>query len=108
VARVLGTALRRARLPDLDCIRRLVWADPDVAYYYAQNTFLYVEPAVLERHTHLQPFAVEASDRSLARIHPQRWLEANDPTRRSLTETLRGLRWALRNVVAGRLNGHRP
>ena len=86
----------------VDCIRRLVWDDPDVAYYYAQNTFLFVEPTVLEHHTHLHPFVAEAGDCSLSRIHPRRWLEVNDPKRRSLTETLRGLPWALRNVVAGR------
>lgn len=90
----------------VDCIRRLVWDDPDVAYYYAQNTLLYVDPAVLERHTPLQPFVAEAGDRTLARIHPQRWLEVHDPTRRSITETLRGLPWALRNAVTGRRDGH--
>jgi hypothetical protein len=59
-----------------DAIRNEVWDDPKVAYYYAQNSFLFVKSEVVERlNPAIKPF-VATSPKALSRVHPRRWQEA--------------------------------
>lgn len=84
-----------------DCIRSLVWDDPSVAYYYAQNAFVFVKRDRLSEYPVLassQPATV-----ALARVHPRRWLEANDPRRQRLPPLVHALPYSISNAVKLRL-----
>jgi SAM-dependent methyltransferase len=72
-----------------DCIRPLVWDDASVAYYYAQNTFVFVHRDRLSDYPMLANSVPAAG--MLARVHPRRWLEANDPRRQPLRPLVRAL-----------------
>jgi SAM-dependent methyltransferase len=84
-----------------DCIRPAIWNNPDVAYYYAQNILLFVCRETVPNYpalSNLQP-----ATEPLARIHPRRWLEANDPTRQRLPPLLRALPHSISRAVRLRM-----
>lgn len=60
----------------IDCIRRRIWSDPQVQWWYAQDILLYVD------RDHLAGSAALVRERSatwpdlLSLVHPQRYLEA--------------------------------
>lgn len=55
-----------------DVIRPNVWHNQEVQYYYAQNTFLYVDQDKLSDYPAL---TAPADHRNLARVHPRKWEE---------------------------------
>lgn len=73
----------------IDLIRPRVWHDPNVEYWYAQNTLLFVTPPVLQANAALRRFAEERSP-IIDIVHPAHYSE------------LKGEIWHLRNpgVVA--------
>lgn len=44
-----ATRFRERGFVAVDCLRRQVWCDPTVEWWYAQNTIIYVRPEVLTR-----------------------------------------------------------
>jgi SAM-dependent methyltransferase len=84
-----------------DCIRSLVWDDPIVAYYYAQNTFIYVHRDRVSEYAALTPLTPAVG--ALARVHPRRWLEASDPRRQHLRPLIKALPHSLSNAVGIRI-----
>ncbi|MGP0085675.1 MAG: methyltransferase domain-containing protein [Steroidobacteraceae bacterium] len=84
-----------------DCIRPLVWDDPSVAYYYAQNAFIYVHRDRIPYYPALSSLQPAAGP--LSRVHPRRWIEANDPRRQPLRPVLRALPHSLSKAVAMRI-----
>jgi SAM-dependent methyltransferase len=80
-----------------DCIRPLVWDDPSVAYYYAQNTFIFVDRRRVSDYPALHSIAPASG--ALARVHPRRWLEANDPRRQRLPPLVQALPYSISNAV---------
>jgi len=80
-----------------DCIRHLVWDDPAVAYYYAQNTFIFVDKRKVADYPALA--SLQPASGALARVHPRRWLEANDPRRQRLPPLVQALPHAISNAV---------
>ncbi len=87
----------------IDCIRPLIWENEQVAYYYAQNTVLYVNRDRLDDF----PLLRRENEKSLAfprpLVHPLKWLEANDPHRQPLRHLLRALPYSLCNAAGLRL-----
>jgi hypothetical protein len=69
-----GRFARHDFLP-VDCLRRLIWAHPDVEWWYAQNTFLYVERKRLETDPTLAREYAAAGPEALALVHPRRFVE---------------------------------
>jgi SAM-dependent methyltransferase len=58
----------------VDCLRRQLWSQKDVAWWYAQNTFLYVTEATL--HSNRRLFEEHAAcSVALPLVHPHRYLE---------------------------------
>lgn len=84
-----------------DCIRPLVWNNADVAYYYAQNIFVYVKRSAIADYLALN--AHQPATGPLARIHPRRWLEANDAKRQRLPPLLRALPYSVSNAIKRRI-----
>lgn len=87
----------------VDRLRPAFWDDDRVAYYYAQNAFLFVREDALGAHPALAPFVVDPADPTLDRVHPRKWAEANDPRRRPLRDVLAALPHATWNAAARRL-----
>jgi SAM-dependent methyltransferase len=84
-----------------DCIRPLVWDDPSVAYYYAQNAFIFVHHEHVVDYPVLEKLTPAAG--ALSRVHPRRWLEANDPRRQHLRPLVQALPHSLSNAVSLRI-----
>jgi SAM-dependent methyltransferase len=60
----------------IDCIRRRVWNDDRVEWWYAQNTFLFVEGEYLRRHPQLEnELGASQSPTPLAFVHPTKYLD---------------------------------
>jgi SAM-dependent methyltransferase len=59
----------------VDCLRRRIWQDERVAWWYAQNTILYADTASLERHPLLKQEYEFAGGMALPLVHPKRFLE---------------------------------
>jgi SAM-dependent methyltransferase len=59
----------------VDCLRRAVWQNPDVEWWYAQNSFLYVRRDRLEVDAALRRQAESAGPDALPLVHPRRYLE---------------------------------
>jgi SAM-dependent methyltransferase len=59
----------------IDCLRRQIWNNPDVEWWYAQNTFLYAERGYLETHPLLRREYEVAGGAALAFVHPRRYLD---------------------------------
>ncbi|MEZ5500738.1 MAG: methyltransferase domain-containing protein [Steroidobacteraceae bacterium] len=84
-----------------DCFRPLLWMDDDIAYYYAQNLFLFVD----RDHVGKLPGLADhrPANGPLSRVHPRRWLEANDPRRQRLPYVLRALPHSIGRATGTRL-----
>jgi SAM-dependent methyltransferase len=65
---------RHGFLP-VDCLRRRIWASQDVEWWYAQNTFLYVERNRLASDPALRREYETAGPLALPLVHPRRYLE---------------------------------
>ena len=76
----------------VDAIRSRVWEDPEVAWWYAQNTLLYVRQDHLARHPALAEQARATSRRPLRLVHPRKYEE--------LMEWMRRLELARRDFAA--------
>ncbi len=77
----------------IDCVRGLVWDDPSVDWWYAQNTILYVRAERIAQSAALQ-HAFERTRRSqLSLVHPRRWTALNEwvNATRDLPETVSDL-----------------
>ncbi|MBZ0292965.1 MAG: class I SAM-dependent methyltransferase [Anaerolineae bacterium] len=55
----------------VDCIRKRVWNLPEVPFWYAQNTLLYVREDYLRTKPDLQREYEQTSQQQLAILHPQ-------------------------------------
>lgn len=84
-----------------DCIRPLVWDAAAVAYYYAQNAFVFVRRDRVDRYPVFS--TLTAVEGGVARVHPRRWLEAHDPRRQHLRPLVRALPHSVSNAVAVRI-----
>lgn len=86
---------RRHGYVPVDCVRPRVWRDPDVAFWYAQNTILYVEEKRLPEHPRLLSEWQARGDGPLSIVHPElyekRILELG--VRSAATTLLRVIQW---------------
>jgi SAM-dependent methyltransferase len=58
----------------VDCLRRRIWDDPDVSWWYKQNMLLFARPDRVEALPQLKQEALRGG-RQLSLVHPQRFLE---------------------------------
>jgi len=63
----------------IDCIRRKVWTDPRVEYWYAQNIFIYVKESGLGKYPKLAKEVECGYSESLPLVHPRRYYYALQP-----------------------------
>ncbi len=55
----------------IDAIRKKIWNNNKVAYYYSQNTFLYVKKSLLETEPTLNQAFKETNNSMLSLVHPE-------------------------------------
>lgn len=67
---------RRRDFVVLDPIRRLVWSNDAVEYFYAQNLLMFARRDVVDRHPALKQAAADTAAAQLSVVHPTRYLEA--------------------------------
>jgi len=59
----------------VDCVRPRIWNNPNVEWWYAQNTFFVVERARLDEFPKLQAAAAETRSGQLSIVHPRAYVE---------------------------------
>src|SRR5438477_50972 len=57
----------------LDCVRREVWDDENVEYWYAQNTLVFVASDRLDQYPRLRAEHGGANSRALSVVHPRKY-----------------------------------
>lgn len=60
----------------VDCIRRNIWTNENVRFWYAQNTFLYVNEKHLSHYPKLEEEVRCGNNVALALVHPTKYLQA--------------------------------
>lgn len=60
----------------VDCLRPLLWNNPHVEWWYAQNTFLFVKSDVLAENSALREAAKQTDRNRLAIVHPRAYQAA--------------------------------
>jgi hypothetical protein len=58
----------------IDCIRQRVWDNPDVEWWYAQNTLLFARPSVVAREPRLERERERTAMGQLSLVHPRKYL----------------------------------
>ncbi len=59
----------------VDCLRRRIWTNADVEWWYAQNIFLYVDRGTLAANDSLEREYRAAGPGTLSLVHPRRFVE---------------------------------
>jgi SAM-dependent methyltransferase len=73
---------RRKGYVAIDCIRKRIWSNPHVEWWFAQNTLLFGERRYVERHAGLRREFAAAPGELLALVHPRRYLELAESVQR--------------------------
>jgi SAM-dependent methyltransferase len=106
---------RRKDYVAIDCIRRQIWQNDDVEWWYAQNTFIFVQETYLDRHAVLKKEFERTSESQLSLVHPKHYMQkreshlrarsvALDPRNIPLREMILALPTAMKKAVINRLN----
>lgn len=60
----------------VDCIRRKVWTNENVRFWYAQNSFFYVDEKRLSEYPKLAQEIKNGNGEALAMVHPIKYIQA--------------------------------
>jgi SAM-dependent methyltransferase len=88
----------------VDFLRSQIWGDPQVEYYYSQNSLIYIEASHIERYPSLKNYVVCADNQILSRVHPAKWLEAHNPPPPPLRNLMKTLPGSLKHTLQYYLN----
>jgi hypothetical protein len=92
----------------VDCVRRRIWNNPKVAWWYAQNIVLYVKKdALASMSPQLQSEAATSGGPPMAMVHPALFRQAHDCFD-SLMESPRVLLSALPKALIGAIRRRTP
>ncbi len=92
----------------IDCIRRRIWENPAVAWWYAQNTLVFVRRDALDRYPQLMSEISDETRRPPAVVHPRKYLEIADPSRASARRVLAMLPALAKSVFARQVRRRTP
>lgn len=87
----------------VDCIRRRVWNNSSVSWWFAQNTLLFVREDYLAAHPALRTERDRDAGNPLSLVHPGGYLQQVDPSRMSARQTIGLLPKVLARAVGRRL-----
>jgi hypothetical protein len=66
----------------VDCLRRRLWNDERVAWFYSQNTFIFATSDAIDRRPELRRELSSNAQLPLALVHPRKYLDEVDGVRR--------------------------
>ena len=66
----------------IDCLRRRLWNDDEVRWWYAQNLLLFVREDALARYPALVEESARAGTEALPLVHPKKYLLSHTPAQR--------------------------
>jgi len=89
----------------IDCIRRRVWNNPEVQWWYAQNTFVFAPDAYLRESPTLLHERETTHFSQLALVHPRKYLAVTDPKNLSTRTLIRIAATKYRNLIRRGPNG---
>jgi 2-polyprenyl-3-methyl-5-hydroxy-6-metoxy-1,4-benzoquinol methylase len=89
----------------IDCIRRRVWNNPEVQWWYAQNMFVFATDNYLRESPTLLDERKATHLSQLALVHPRKYLAVSDPTSLSMWTLIRMAATKYRNHIRRRRNG---
>ncbi|MCK5612377.1 methyltransferase domain-containing protein, partial [Candidatus Pacearchaeota archaeon] len=72
----------------IDCIRKKIWQNENVEWWYAQNILLFVKSDVLEKYPKLKKEFEDTNFAQLSIVHPKRYLISSSQRDISLKKTL--------------------
>lgn len=75
----------------IDCIRKKVWQNDRVEWWYAQNLLLFVRPDQLDRYPLLRQEIDNTVLSQLCLVHPKQYLASRDPKSMNLRPVLSAL-----------------
>ena len=75
----------------IDCLRRRIWHNTNVEWWYAQNILLFVRRDYVERSEPLRRQSEKSPPTQLSIVHPECYLAATDPQRIGLGKLLSAL-----------------
>ena len=91
----------------VDCLRRTIWQNPKVAWFYTQNILVFAEERYARDHPRLAAELAHTSSRQLSLVHPSCFLvriwEERDLANRPLKQILAALPTVSRKAVRRRL-----
>lgn len=82
----------------VDCIRRRVWTNPNVEYWYAQNTILYIKESKVGLYPKIQKEVECGYSSALPLVHPRKYFYALKPPPSIFFRAKRRIRNILRNI----------
>lgn len=83
----------------VDCIRKRIWKNENVNWWYAQNTLMFLRRDRLNEYPHLRRELVTTETSLLSMVHPTGWLRAADPRNRSPRDVLEVLPLLVRRAL---------
>lgn len=60
----------------VDCIRRKIWTNENIRFWYAQNIFFYIDKKVINKYQKLEQEIKNGNGEALALVHPQKYIQA--------------------------------
>ena len=77
MARILAERFADRNYIIIDCLRRKFWKNPAVAWFYAQNMFLYVHAKSVANYPSLNTLPGGGSEFPLDVVHPEQFFFMN-------------------------------
>jgi methyltransferase family protein len=92
----------------IDCIRRRIWQNDNVDWWYAQNILMFAEKAYLETNRPLQKEYADNSRNQLSLVHPRLYLDKVSQTtpRRALRKKLSEFKCRAKGAVKGLIDAN--
>jgi SAM-dependent methyltransferase len=88
----------------VDCIRKHIWKNDKVEFWYSQNSIIYAEKNYLHGNIALHEEYRKTNANMLSLVHPRKYLEVTDPKNLSLRNVLPALPYLLINAIKRRLS----
>lgn len=87
----------------IDCLRKRIWDNEDVSWWYAQNTFIFCHKEYLSKHPALKAEYEQTYLSQLRLVHPRKYLTHADPEKMSLRRELKLLPTLVRGYLGRRV-----